>query len=211
LSDAPSHNHPGQSVNLRTAQPIDLMRQHAIEALQKEMELLQRIRATGTGLLAASERIVNGFAAMANSVAENMLLASQNVAAATPDALLNPLEKFSRCIEMLSVTQERVMRMTRLLVGAPQHIVENRATGHAPDAADGEGIADRLARLTGLLQTAGIVPGPELPPGQPRAASSYVGEESNAEHPIDAATSQLASDAIVQDDAPGKPWPKAES
>ncbi len=203
-SAAATSQAPLQGVINPGALTPDSLKNAAVEALRQELDILQRIRATGAGLLGASERAIKGFAAMASSVAENMLVASQSVSTCTPESLLNPLERFVRCLDLMATTQERVMKMQRLLVGAPQHIMEARSGTSPADPGDDGGLAERLARLTALLQTAGVVQGPAVP----ETSLAYQGEESNAEQTSHSAAHNPVGGATVQDDAQGKPWPK---
>lgn len=172
-----AYDAPQQAQNASQQSPTQILQESALSAMQGEIDLLTCFRGNLIGAITVSNKVLRGLEALAESVAENTIVMAQNVAQATPERLLKPLERFARIMGLLSTSTEQVMKMQRLLVGAPQQITENR--GNDPELSDR---VQRAAKLFEVMARNGLIPAQAVEPEPP-----YQGEESDAKHHDDAA------------------------
>lgn len=146
--------------------PAQVLQESAIGAMQGEIDLLTCFRGNLIGAVSVSAKVLKALEALGDAVAENTIIAAQNVAQATPERMLKPLERFARIMTLLTTSADQVMKMQRLLVGAPQQITENRA----PDGADLSERMQRAGKLIEMMRRNGLINTDEVPP-------PYEGEE----------------------------------
>lgn len=165
---------PHDVMTQRPQTAASILQQSAIDATQTEVDLLQAFRCNLIGAVSVSNKILRGFEALAIAATENAIVASQNVAQCTPDKLLRPLEKFSRIMTLLTTSTESVIKMQRLLVGAPSQITEQRGP---TDAGELDERMQRARRILDQMQRSGLIPSDER--AQPDLRP-YEGEETHA-------------------------------
>jgi hypothetical protein len=156
----------------------DLAHTSAVDAVQGEVDILQSFRQAILGSLAAANTVVPALAKVASSVAASMELSALNSTGLRPDHLLRPLEKFARVIHLLSTSTKSVIEMQRLVLGAPQAIIEQRQAPAGGESGEATQRLGELAATIDIMRRHGMITfdGTEAK----AAAPQYEGEESDA-------------------------------